>query len=112
MLLPYGERDPRVQVEFMDITMLAIEFGTSISDVPPHHPDVGNFSANRPYYDQAFHIVLCDGNVLPHMRISGAWRPKREATRLRTAQLILGMQRIKSGGTFINSRVVGIAGRT
>jgi 23S rRNA U2552 (ribose-2'-O)-methylase RlmE/FtsJ len=100
MILPYGSADLRVQVEFMDITMLAPEFGTPISEIPPQHPDALKFRANSPYQDQAFDIVLCDGQVLrTHQRAE--CRQKLEPIRLSTAQLIFAMKRIKKGGTFI-----------
>jgi hypothetical protein len=44
MLLPYGNDDPRVQVKFMDITMMAPEFGTPISEIPSEHPEAASFS--------------------------------------------------------------------
>lgn len=99
MYLPYGEDDKRVVVEFMDITMLASEFGTPIEDVPRQHPEADKFSAHRPFEGQVFDVVICDGQVLrvhKHQR-----SPTREIVRLLVSQLILGLQRIKPGGTFI-----------
>ncbi|KAF8226606.1 hypothetical protein L208DRAFT_1197973, partial [Tricholoma matsutake] len=95
----HGRRDPRVQVQFMDITMLANEFGVRLNDTS-RHPDASRFTSYRPYYGQEFDIVICDGQVLrTHPR--GEWREYCEATRLLMSQLILGLQRIKTGGTFV-----------
>lgn len=99
MYLPYGEQDQRVEVRFLDITMLASEFGTPISQVPVQHPEAAKFSADRPFLGKEFDNLICDGQVLrvhQHLRSRS-----REATRLLVAQLILGLQRIKPGGTFI-----------
>lgn len=99
MYLPYGKDDERVEVEFMDITMLTAEFGTPIEDVPSQHPEAGKFSAHRPFLGEVFDVVICDGQVLrvhQHQR-----SPSREIVRLLVSQLILGLQRIKPGGTFI-----------
>jgi len=95
-----GLRDPRVQVQFMDLTMLASEFGVCLDDIPPRHPEASQFNDARPYCGEEFDIVICDGQVLrTHRRKE--WRERREATRLAVSQLILGLQRIKTGGTFI-----------
>ncbi|KAL9606875.1 MAG: hypothetical protein Q9167_008138, partial [Letrouitia subvulpina] len=100
MTIPYGLRDPRVNLYFLDITMLAAEFGVTSQDIPPDHPDAKNFSMHRPHGCDAFDIVLCDGQTLrTHQRLD--YRESREPLRLLTAQLILGMARIKPGGTFI-----------
>ena len=99
MYLPYGKQDERVDVKFMDITMLASEFGISITQVPPQHPEAAKFSADRPFLGKEFDILICDGQVL---RVHQHLRSRtREVTRLLVAQLILGLQRIKTGGTFI-----------
>ncbi|MCJ1468082.1 hypothetical protein MMC07_006709 [Pseudocyphellaria aurata] len=99
MYLPHGEHDERVKVEFMDITMLASEFGIPIEDVPSQHPEASKFTADRPFLGEVFDVVICDGQVL---RIHQHQRsPAREIVRLLVSQLILGLQRIKPGGTFI-----------
>jgi hypothetical protein len=49
MLLPYGDKDPRVHVEFMDVTMMAPEYGTSVQDIPSSHPEAASFAAQIPY---------------------------------------------------------------
>ncbi|KAI9759333.1 MAG: hypothetical protein M1840_003372 [Geoglossum simile] len=100
MLLPHNDADPRVQVLFMDLTMLAVEFGVSLVAIPATHPDATAFSAARPFEDKRFDLVICDGQVL-RTHVRAEWRQQREAVRLTAAQFILGMQRIKPGGTFV-----------
>lgn len=93
-------KDSRVDVRFTDITMLAAEYG--VTDIPKDHPDVSNFSLDRPWGTKSFDLVFCDGQVLrthtPHI---ANYREQREACRLTCSQLILAMQRIKPGGTLI-----------
>jgi hypothetical protein len=100
MLVPFGDDDPRIEVKFMDITMLATEYGTSTPDIPLTHPEASKFSDERPYKDLSFDIVLCDGQVLRrHTRAE--CRENQEGFRLLMSQLIFGLKRIRPGGTFI-----------
>ncbi len=100
LLLPFGEKDPRVCVLFTDITMLAAECGVDMEEIPEDHPDAVRLNSLRPYSDKNYDLVLCDGQVLrSHTRES--YRDQCEPTRLTNAQLILALQRIKSGGTLI-----------
>lgn len=85
-------------VRFVDITMLAKEFG--VDEIPITHPEHAKFLEERPFYGQAFRLVFCDGQVLrTHSRAD--YRERLEATRLNVAQLILALQRIEEGGTLI-----------
>ncbi|KAK7178167.1 hypothetical protein PSPO01_15780 [Paraphaeosphaeria sporulosa] len=89
---------PGEHVKFMDITMLAREFG--IETVPRCHPDHSLFLAERPFVDQRFQLIFCGGAVLRgHERAD--YRQNSERTRLTTSQLILAMQRIVPGGTMV-----------
>ena len=100
MLIPFGKRDPRVEVKFADVTMFAAE--CDATDIPMDHPDSSSFSFNRPWVTTSFDLVVCDGQVLrTHARHIASYREQCEATRLTCSQLILAMQRIKPGGTFI-----------
>lgn len=97
VLLP---RRRGVQLEFLDVTMLAADMGVSASDIPPDHVDAENFLPR--YFDPArrFDLVICDGQVLrTHER--APYREKREASRLMTAQLALGLQHIRPGGNMV-----------
>lgn len=93
-------KDSRVHIQYRDITMLAAEYG--VTDISEDHPDVSNFSLDRPWATKSFDLVFCDGQVLrthaPHI---ASYRERLEARRLTCSQLILAMQRIKPGGTFI-----------
>jgi 23S rRNA U2552 (ribose-2'-O)-methylase RlmE/FtsJ len=97
LLIPHGEADPRVEVAFLDITMLGNEF-----DLYPGQVDVPALSSDRPYFGQLFDLVFCDGQVLRnHAEHRDETREKFAALRLCCSQLILGLQRIRPGGTLI-----------
>jgi hypothetical protein len=83
---------------FLDITMLASEFG--VDEVPPRHPEHTSFLVERPYLGQLFHLVFCDGQVLRTHQRAG-YREQQEALRLTVSQLILALQRIRAGGTLV-----------
>lgn len=95
VLLPKQEN---VKIEFLDITMLAADLGTDI--IPEGHPDRSNFLPKKFSGGITFDVVLCDGQVLrTHQR--AAYRELREARRLTTAQLALGLGHIKPCGTMV-----------
>ena len=100
LLIAYGKKDPRVNVRFIDITMLAAEF--DITEIHDDHPDKANFLPDRVWAGELFDLVFCDGQVLrthaPHL---ASYREQREAGRLICSQLVLAMQRIRPGGTLI-----------
>jgi 23S rRNA U2552 (ribose-2'-O)-methylase RlmE/FtsJ len=98
MLLPNWQSDTRVQVQFLDITMLAVEM--DVTDIPDSRPDAANFLPDRPFYGDRFDLVLCDGQVL-RMHPRAEYREKREAWRLLTSQLVLATQRIKKDGKMV-----------
>jgi hypothetical protein len=83
-----------------DMTMLAAEYGVDVGNIPSDHPDAAHFKPFRPYDGKQYDLVLCDGQVLRTQEREG-YREACEATRLTNAQLILGLQRIKPGGTLI-----------
>ncbi|KAJ6013166.1 hypothetical protein N7522_003521 [Penicillium canescens] len=91
ILLPDWQTDKRIEIHFIDITMLAAEIG---------FPDLASrFSNNVPFTTQTFDAVFCDGQVL-HTHIRAEWT-KNEAARLSTAQLVIASRRIKRGGTLV-----------
>ncbi|KAI9803469.1 MAG: hypothetical protein M1825_001812 [Sarcosagium campestre] len=98
MLLSRRDFGDRFTVSFLDITMLAAEFG--VSDVPANHPDSPEFLQCRPFEGQTFDIVFCDGQVLRTQKRESA-KKQAEATRLSCSQLVLGFQRIVEGGTMV-----------
>lgn len=89
---------PRSTVYYRDITMFAKEYG--VDKVPVSHPAHASFSDERPFLNQRFDLVFCDGQVLrTHKRPE--YRERTETNRLRVSQLILALQRIRPGGTLI-----------
>ena len=101
VILPCKKRNgTAVHIMFGDITMFAAEYGVDLDSIPSDHPDADKFSPRRPYNGRTYDLVFCDGQVLrTHKRKD--YREECEATRLTNAQLILGLQRIKPGGTMI-----------
>lgn len=78
--------------------MFAKEFG--VDEVPCTHPGHDSFSLERPFINQRFDFVICDGQVLrTHKRPE--YRERTEANRLTSSQLILALQRIRHGGTLV-----------
>ncbi|MCJ1385358.1 hypothetical protein MMC17_008480 [Xylographa soralifera] len=97
-LLLRSNRPAQVECLFLDITMLASEFG--VTPVPQEHPERMRFIIDRPYFGLSFQLVFCDGQVLrTHTRPKH--RDDFEALRLTFSQLILALQRIATGGTLI-----------
>jgi len=85
-------------VLFLDITMLAEEFGAET--IPLTHPEHASFLRDRPFLEHTFQLIFCDGQVLrTHQR--GDHRQPHKALRLTVSQLILALQRIRTGGTLI-----------
>ena len=98
VLLPGWQKDKRVTIKFIDITMLAAEIGFP-DLILQNHPQASKFSNDLPFRGQTFDIVFCDGQVLhTHARAQGV---KDEAPRLSSAQIIIALQRIKQGGTMV-----------
>ncbi|KAG9228008.1 hypothetical protein BJ875DRAFT_413373 [Amylocarpus encephaloides] len=91
-------QSPESTVLFLDITMLAEEFG--VETLPLIHPDHASFLSDRPYLDHRFHLIFCDGQVLRTHQLA-EYRQHQEARRLTASQLILALQRIRTGGTLI-----------
>lgn len=98
ILIPNWETDSRIQVCFLDITMLAAEMG--VTTIPPKHPDANNFSLDHPFHGEKFDLVFCDGQVL-RMHSRAEYREKREAWRLTITQLVLALQKIKVDGKIV-----------
>lgn len=88
----------KVEKRFLDITMLATDMG--VDEIPSDHPDAENFLPRQFNSSQLFDLAICDGQVLrAHQR--AAYRERREARRLTTTQLALGLQFLQPGGTLI-----------
>lgn len=99
MYLDHGEKDKRVEVDWLDLTMLTAELGTPVEKVPAKHPEAAKFTAYSPFPGKSFDVVICDGNPLEFHRHQ---RNKNlEKYRLLFSQLIFGLERTKPGGNFI-----------
>lgn len=96
--LPNWETNKQVQIRFEDITMLAAELGYP-DLVSQNEGQTYPFSNERPFDNQAFDLVFCDGKVLEsHTR---TLESTNEPCRLTAAQLVLALQRMKWGGTLV-----------
>ena len=88
----------RVEVMQADITMFAAEFG--VTEIPPDSQlDAAKFSFARPFL-KPFDLIFCDGHVARTQEVLSHSRAT-EVSRLTCSQLIIAMQRIKSGGTLV-----------
>ena len=96
-IIPGALRD---RVKHLDVTMLAEDMG--VTAIPADHPDAGKFLSRRLEETQLFDLVICDGHVLrPHAQFRSSYRESREGARLKTAQLAIGLQHLKPGGTAV-----------
>lgn len=96
--IPNWQMNSRIQISFLDITMLAAEM--DVADVPTGHPDAANFLPDRPFHGKNFDLIFCDGQVLrTHSR--AGYREEHEAWRLLTSQLVLALQRVKVDGKIV-----------
>ncbi|KAM4063759.1 ftsJ-like methyltransferase [Hirsutella rhossiliensis] len=88
----------RVEAKFLDITMLAADMG--VDQIPQDHPEAGAFLPRQLEPGQMFDLIFCDGQVLrTHAR--APYREPREARRLTSTQLALGLEHMRFGGTMI-----------
>ncbi|RYP36088.1 hypothetical protein DL768_010952 [Monosporascus sp. mg162] len=102
-MLLQPENNPKVTLKFMDITMLAADMGMPYT--PADHPDAANFVLSRQFdspdkQEALFDLVLCDGQVL-RTQPRATYRDTREAGRLRSTQLALGLEHLRPGGTMV-----------
>lgn len=95
VLLPNA---PNWTLDFLDITMLSADMG--VTEIPVEHPDASNMLPQRFDSFQLFDLILCDGQVL-RTHIRAAYREMKEARRLLTTQLAIGLEHVKVGGTMI-----------
>ncbi|KAI4280631.1 MAG: hypothetical protein L6R35_005852 [Caloplaca aegaea] len=100
MMIRHGAADSRVNVRFADITMFVEEFSAHGTNIPSDHPDAFNFRKWSPFAGHLFDLVVCDGQALRTHHREGM-KANLEPIRLLVSQLIFGMSRIRSGGTFV-----------
>ncbi|PHH92740.1 hypothetical protein CDD83_5569 [Cordyceps sp. RAO-2017] len=97
VLLPDHLRD-RAELRLLDVTMLAADMG--VTQIPKDHPEAGDFLPRQLEPDRLFDLVLADGQVLrTHRR--AAYREPREARRLSCAQLAMGLEHVRPGGSML-----------
>ncbi|VUC22359.1 unnamed protein product [Clonostachys rosea] len=89
---------PRLSVKLVDVTMMAADFG--VLDIPSEHPDALQFHPKQLKDGQKFGIVICGGSVVRNHQVA-TYRQGRESCRLIMAQVVLGLERLISGGTMI-----------
>ena len=108
--IPRWQTDTRIAaIRFLDITMLAGEMGVTVDGdgddaalVPATHPDAGRFLFERPFAGEQFDLVFCGGTVVRnHARAAYRCRTGCESVRLLTSQLVLGLGRLRPGGTLV-----------
>jgi len=92
-LITSWERDARLAVRFLDITMLAAEMG--VADIPADHP-WARYLPRRGFRPGLLRRAAAAAHIRPVWRTS-----PRDAGRLATAQLVLALQRILAGGTLV-----------
>ncbi|KAK2037334.1 hypothetical protein LZ31DRAFT_560491 [Colletotrichum somersetense] len=90
--------DKRIDMKFLDITMLAADMG--VTDVPVQHPEHNKFFPQqlKPY--DLYDLVICDVQV-PRTHSRADYRETREARRLTVTQLSLGPKHTRPGGTMV-----------
>jgi 23S rRNA U2552 (ribose-2'-O)-methylase RlmE/FtsJ len=99
MRLRKWEQDSRLDIKFLDITMLASAMG--VSTIPPDHPESEKFLLDPPpFAGQEFDLVFCDGQVLRSQQLE-EYRKESEAGRLTTSQLVLAVTRVREGGSIV-----------
>lgn len=89
-----------LKMKFMGITILAADMGVTKHNIPQGRPDEDNFHLRRALNDECFDLVVCDGQVL-RTHDCPECREFREARRLATTQLILGLEHVKVGETMV-----------
>ncbi|KAL1586096.1 hypothetical protein WHR41_04765 [Cladosporium halotolerans] len=93
------ELDSSIELKFLDITMLASDMGAE--HIPDDHADRQNFFPKQLPDGRLFDLILCDGQVLRTHERAPYREKEREARRLTSTQLALGLEHVKAGGTMI-----------
>jgi 23S rRNA U2552 (ribose-2'-O)-methylase RlmE/FtsJ len=88
-----------------DITMFALEFGVAENaGCLTNHPSAAEFIMDRPYLDLTgkVDLVIADCVVMnAHFRAEWREDKRKETIRVNVAQLILGLRRLRPGGTIV-----------
>jgi 23S rRNA U2552 (ribose-2'-O)-methylase RlmE/FtsJ len=100
IMLPMWRLKERIQIEFLDVTLLADEMGISAESISGSHPDSANFSSQRPFLGEEFDLIFCGASVQrTHPRAK--YRESRERLRLTASQLVMALQRVREGGSLV-----------
>ena len=100
VMVPQWNADHRVQIKFVDITMLADEMGVPATSIPAAHPDSAHFSSERPFLDEKFDLIFC-GAAVQRAHPRAEYRESRERLRLTISQLVVALQRIRENGSLV-----------
>lgn len=101
-LVPVVEASETVSIHMLDINMLAADMGVGPDDIPESHPDAANFLHSRYLEDgRDFDLVICDGAVFRITQDLASHRVAREPRRLFLAQMAMGLEHLREGGTMI-----------
>jgi 23S rRNA U2552 (ribose-2'-O)-methylase RlmE/FtsJ len=101
VMLRQWESDARVRIEFVDVTMLTDELGRPTTTIPNTHPDVRNFSSQRPFQNEKFDLVFCGAAIQRAHPRAGYREPNWERVRLTTSQLVVALQRLRDKGSLV-----------
>lgn len=93
-------KSPRLDLIQADVTMLAVDLGVALAEIPPDHPDAKRFLPRAIRPTQRFDLVTCEGGVLRTHQIA-SYREHREAHRLKASQLAISLARVKPGGSMV-----------
>ncbi|PSN59006.1 hypothetical protein BS50DRAFT_538019, partial [Corynespora cassiicola Philippines] len=100
VMVPQWNADHRVQIKFVDITMLADEMGVPATSIPAAHPDSAHFSSERPFLDEKFDLIFC-GAAVQRAHPRAEYRESRERLRLTISQLVVALQRIRENRSLV-----------
>jgi 23S rRNA U2552 (ribose-2'-O)-methylase RlmE/FtsJ len=94
--IPYEPWNPRVSMEYTDVTMFAEEFG--LPDILKNPESGTNLALSWPYKVDRYDLVICDGQAIRQNQVEGDYLTP---LRLTYSQLYIGLKRVTSGGTMI-----------
>ncbi|KJZ75858.1 hypothetical protein HIM_04682 [Hirsutella minnesotensis 3608] len=88
----------RVDLKYLDVTMLAEDMG--MSGIPQNHAEAKAFLPRQIEENDKFDLVFCDGQVLrKHQQLE--YREAREVHRLTNTQLAIGLEHMRPGGSMV-----------
>ncbi|KAH7161244.1 hypothetical protein EDB81DRAFT_755816 [Dactylonectria macrodidyma] len=108
MTLPIEQGGHRVllshdnlDIEYLDVTMLAGDMGVTEDDVPDSYPDKDALIFHKTLSaEDKFDLALCDGQVL-RTQSPSEWEEFSGVSPLATSQFALSLEHLKPGGTMV-----------